>query len=185
MYKTCLNWLTLYSCFVSRCLSKAMQMNADLSWNGSWSTGVSARSFPRSSLPTQHPLSWCFSTKTWWHPYTLTVLMSFSCCSQRSAWTQMKHSEEIQYVLSSPVAVTPSTSPHSVWFVPVAEWIPSCVFGEDPFAGVGPRSSLRLRARPWTRISYTFPPFHQTLDLASTPPFPWSLQWLPASSDDQ
>lgn len=73
----------------------------------------------------------------------------------------------------------------AVWFVSVAEWSPSRVFGEDTFAGIGPWSSLRLRPRPRAWVSHAFSPFHQTLDLAFTASFPRPLQWLPSPPHDQ
>lgn len=160
-----------------------MQRSVAVSWRPSLSKGVFALSFPRSSLLTQHPVSSSSSTKTLWHPYTLTVLMSFSCCSLRLALTQKNHIKEAQH--SSPVTVSTSAPPSVVWSVSVAEWSPSCVFGERPLAGADPRSTLCLRPRTRAWTSHAFSPFHQTLDLAFTPPFPWSLQWLPASTYDQ
>lgn len=74
---------------------------------------------------------------------------------------------------------------HAVWLVPVAEWNSSCVFGANTFAGVGPWSSVCLWPRPGAWTSHTFSPVHQTLDVDFTAPFPWPLQWLPASAYDQ
>lgn len=53
--------------FMSRCSSKDMQRNVTVCWRPSWSRGDFAHSFPHSSLPMQHPISSCSSTKTWWH----------------------------------------------------------------------------------------------------------------------
>lgn len=73
-----------------RYLSREMQRSVAVSWRLSWSSGGFALSFPPSSLPTQRPVSWCFSTKTSWHRCPSTAPMSFSCCSLRLVHVQVE-----------------------------------------------------------------------------------------------
>lgn len=73
-----------------RYLSREMQRSVAVSWRLLWSSGGFALSFPPSSLPTQRPVSWCFSTKTSWHRCPSTAPMSFSCCSLRLVHVQVE-----------------------------------------------------------------------------------------------